>query len=145
MTTARNFFNEREQQLLVDAITRAELKTSGEIRVHLENFCFSNEVKVAEKLFTKLNMHVTAERNGVLIYIATLSRKIAIVGDEGIHKRLGSEYWQNLVQKLISQFKANKKAEGLAESIIEIGDQLGKYFPRSGDDKDELSNTISYK
>jgi uncharacterized membrane protein len=143
--TARNFFNEQEQQIIVDAITRAEMKTSGEIRVHLENFCFSNPLKVAGSLFTKLNMHQTAERNGVLIYIATISRKIAIVGDEGIHKKLGTEYWNKLVETLVTRFRENRKAEALAACILECGDQLGKYFPRSSDDKDELSNNLSFK
>lgn len=144
MPTARNFFNQQEQSLLIDAIAKAELHTSGEIRLHLENFCWGNEVKAAQKVFTHLKMHQTAERNGVLIYIATLSRKVAIVGDEGIHQKLGAIYWQQLVEKLIQQFKVNKKAEGLAECIVECGEQLGKFFPRNEDDKNELSNSISY-
>jgi uncharacterized membrane protein len=48
------------------------------------------------------------------------------------------------VAKLIKQFQADKKAEALADSIIECGEQLGKYFPRQHDDKNELSNNISY-
>ena len=144
MPTARNFFNQQEQTLLIDAIAKAELHTSGEIRLHLENFCLGNEVKAAQKVFTRLKMHQTAEHNGVLIYIATLSRKVAIIGDEGIHQKLGAIYWQQLVEKLIQQFKVNKKAEGLAECIVECGEQLGKFFPRNEDDKNELSNSISY-
>lgn len=144
MPTARKFFNEREQQLLIDAITSAELKTSGEIRVHVENFCLGNELKAAEKVFTRLKMHETNERNGVLIYIATLSHKIAVAGDIGIHQKLGSAFWDQLVVKLIRQFKADKKAEALADCILECGEQLGKYFPRSSDDKNELDNSISY-
>jgi len=144
MPTARNFFNEQEQQLLVNSIEEAELKTSGEIRLHIENFCLGNEIRRAEEVFLKLNMHLTKERNGVLIYIATLSRKIAVVGDEGIHQKLGNEFWQKLVQDVITKFKADKKAEALAECIKACGGQLGKYFPRSTDDANELSNTISY-
>ncbi len=144
MPTARNFFDQQEQKLLIDAIAKAELHTSGEIRLHLENFCLGNEVKAAQKVFTRLKMHQTAERNGVLIYIATLSRKVAIIGDEGIHQKLGAIYWEKLVEKLIEQFKANKKAEALAGCIVECGEQLGKFFPRKEDDKNELSNSISY-
>lgn len=144
MPTARKFFNEQEQQMLVKAITEAELKTSGEIRVHVENFCFGSELKAAEKVFARLNMHETKERNGILIYIATLSHKIAVAGDEGIHQKLGSEFWDKIVAKLIGQFKANRKAEALADCIIECGEQLGKYFPRQSDDTNELTNTISY-
>ena len=145
MPTARNFFTEQEQKSLIAAITQAELHTSGEIRLHMENFCFGNEVKTAQKVFAKLGMHTTAERNGVLIYIATLSRKVAIIGDQGIHEKLGSDYWEKLVADLIQQFKAEKKAPALAGAIIECGQQLGKFFPLKDDDKNELSNNISYK
>lgn len=144
MPTARNFFSQEAQQLLIDSITKAELHTSGEIRLHLENFCLGSEVKAAQKVFRKLGMQKTAERNGVLIYIATLSRKIAIIGDEGIHQKLGTEYWDKLVKNVIQQFKADKKAEALAEAIIDCGEQLGKFFPLQDDDKNELSNSISF-
>lgn len=144
MPVAKRFFTPEEQQTLVHAIEKAELKTSGEIRVHLENFCLGNAVKAAEKVFIRLGMQNTAERNGVLIYIATLSHKIAIVGDKGIYEKLGQMYWDQLVKRLIDKFHANRKAEALAECIIDCGEQLGKFFPRSSDDKNELSNAISY-
>jgi uncharacterized membrane protein len=144
MPTACNFFDQSEQQLLVDAIAQAELKTSGEIRLHIESFCFGNELKRAQKVFTNLKMHETKEHNGVLIYIATFSRKIAVIGDEGIHQKLGNEFWQKVVAELITKFKENKKADALAECILTCGEQLGEFFPRSSDDKDELTNTISY-
>jgi uncharacterized membrane protein len=145
MPIARNFFTHEEQAMLKNAIGEAELHTSGEIRLHLESFCFGNEIKAAQRVFTKLGMHKTQERNGVLIYIATISHRIAIIGDEGIHARLGLEFWEKLVEKLIQQFKAQKRAEALAEAIRECGRQLGKYFPRQDNDRDELQNNISFR
>lgn len=144
MPFARKFFTAKEQQLLMDAIAKAELNTSGEIRLHMENFCFGDALKRAEKVFAELKMYETAERNGVLIYIATMSRKIAVAGDSGIHSKLGSEFWKRVTDDLIRKFKADKKAAGLADCIIECGNQLGKYFPRKDDDRNELSNSISF-
>ena len=144
MPTARFFFNKTEQELLINSIAEAELKTSGEIRLHLTNFCIGNEVKAAQKVFVKLKMHETKEKNGVLIYIATVSRKIAVIGDEGIHQKLGNEFWQKIVSELITQFKNNNKASSLAKCILTCGEQLGKFFPLQSDDKNELSNLISY-
>lgn len=144
MLTARNFFDKEQQQMLVNAIVSAELKTSGEIRLHLNNFCFGNELKAAQKVFKKLSMHKTNERNGVLIYVSVLSRKIAVFGDEGIHQKLGNTYWQNIIENLIEKFRQNKKAEALSDCIVDLGEQLGKYFPRNSDDVNELPNTISY-
>lgn len=144
MASAKTFFNDGEKSIIVDAIRQAESQTSGEIRVHVENFCFGNEVKRAQKVFDKLGMSATKERNGVLVYIAVGHRKIAIVGDKGIHEKLGDAYWQELVQSLIAQFRAGKKAEGLAASIMECGRQLSRFFPRLHDDTNELSDEISY-
>jgi uncharacterized membrane protein len=144
MTLAKNFFTESEQNIIVNAINEAEMNTSGEIRLHLENFCIGNELAAARKIFTKLGMHQTKERNGVLIYIATVSHKIAVVGDEGIHVKLGPVFWEEIVQRLITKFRENRKAEALAECIKDCGRELGKFFPRAQDDKDELSNQISY-
>lgn len=144
MPTAHNFFTAPEQQLLVDAIAKAEQYTSGEIRLHIENFCFGSELKAAVKVFKKLNMHQTRERNGILIYLAVVSRKVAIIGDEGIHQKLGQEFWEKIAGKLISEFKTSKKAEALAAAIVECGEQLSNYFPIQEDDRNELSNSISF-
>jgi len=144
MPSARNFFTEEEQQRLVKAIEAAELKTSGEIRLHLENICLGDEVKAARGIFKRLKMHLTRERNGVLIYLAVKSRKMAMVGDEGIHQKLGQAYWDQTVQELLSGFKSDKKAEALEHCILDLGERLASFFPRQNDDTNELTNSISY-
>ena len=67
------------------AIAQAELTTSAELRVHLEDNCKEDPLDRAAYLFEKLEMHKTALRNGVLIYVAFQDRKLAILGDAGIH------------------------------------------------------------
>lgn len=145
ITNSKNFFDKEEQQIIVEAIKTAELNTSGEIRVHIENYCFGNSLLKAEKVFIKLGMQNTADRNGILIYIAAVSRKIAIVGDKGIHEKLGKEYWDKIVNDIIENFRNNNKSEGLAKGIINCGDQLKHYFPYNSNDKNELNDSISYK
>jgi uncharacterized membrane protein len=144
MLTAKTFFTTDDEKLLVKAITGAEQKTSGEIRIHIENYCFGDALKAARRVFNRLAMQKTRERNGVLIYIAAVSRKIAVIGDSGIHEKLGNDYWNDMVSHLILKFRNNQKADALSESILALGEQLGKHFPRREDDKNELKNTISY-
>lgn len=144
MPGARNFFTNDEQEKILQEIASAELRTSGEIRLHIENFCYGNQVARATKVFTNLGMHQTRERNGVLLYIAARSHKVAIVGDQGIHEKLGTQFWEHLVENLIQQFKARHKAEAVIACIKELGEQLSRYFPRRDDDTDELSNEISF-
>jgi uncharacterized membrane protein len=141
---AEKFFDKEEQELIVKAIQSAEKNTSGEIRVHLESFCWGDPIQRAEKLFTKLNMRATREQNGILIYIATESHKIAVIGDAGIHKKLGKEYWDKIVNELISKFKEGRQAQGLAKAIMDCGEQLKHYFPYNSDDKNELHDHISF-
>lgn len=144
MPAARHFFSEQEQKQIQAAIEEAESHTSGEIRLHLENFCSGNEVNVASRIFTAIGMHKTRDRNGVLIYIATLSHKIAVIGDKGIHEKLGTPYWEKLVENLITEFKAKHRSEALVTCITDLGKQLSTYFPRAGDDRNELTNDISF-
>ena len=144
MPLAKQFFTSAKQDLILQAIAKAEAQTSGEIRLHLESFCLGSEMTAAKKVFNRLGMHQTKERNGILIYIATMSRKIAIIGDKGIHEKLGEAFWETHVQALITQFKQNNKAASLAKAIEDCGQMLGKYFPHQADDKNELSNEISY-
>ena len=142
--TAKFFFTAVEQQQIVEAIREAERNTSGEIRVHIDNFCFGSVVKQAHKLFQKMGMIETAERNGILIYIAVLSHKIAIVGDEGIHQKLGKEYWDSIVKEIVDAFSHHKNADGLVKGIINCGHQLKIHFPNLANDKNELNDSISF-
>ncbi len=144
MKTAKNFFTKQEQELIINSISTAELKTSGEIRLHIDNICLGNVLKRTEKVFTKLNMHQTAERNGVLIYLSILDKKIAIVGDVGIHQKLGDAFWKQTVNEVIEKIKTGNKALALADCILHCGNQLSKFFPRQEDDKNELKNNISF-
>ena len=145
MPFAKSFLSSEEQKQVVQAIAEAELFTSGEIRLHLESFCIGDPVKAARRVFKALHMHQTAERNGVLIYMATWSHKVAVIGDEGIHARLGQVYWDELVQNMIKRLQSKQKAEALKECIVACGRQLGHYFPRKDNDKNELSDSISFK
>lgn len=142
--SSKFFFTTEEQQQIVDAIREAEKNTSGEIRVHIDNFCFGSVLEKAKRVFYKLGMQHTKDRNGILIYIASISHKVAVVGDEGIHQKLDTVYWDSIVKGIIDGFIHQKKAEGLTKGIIDCGLQLNKYFPFQSDDKNELNDSISF-
>ena len=54
--SARMFFSKEEQQKIVAAIKEAELNTSGEIRVHIENRCKEEALERAAEIFYELKM-----------------------------------------------------------------------------------------
>ncbi len=144
MPTARKFFTEDQQEDLRLAIMNAELNTSGEIRVHIENTCQGEVMDRALVIFHKLEMHKTANRNGVLIYLAAKNRKFAIIGDEGIHKIVPENYWDSIKNRMLEHFRENRFTEGLVEAITETGRQLKKNFPYQVNDVNELPDEISF-
>jgi uncharacterized membrane protein len=142
----KKFFNDEENKLIVEAIQQAEKQTSGEIRVFVESKCsYMDALDRAKEIFFKHQMQKTAERNAVLIYLAVKDRQLAIFGDEAIHKKVGDQYWQRLVKHMISHFTKNNFAEGIRQTVLEIGNDLEKYFPHHKyTDKNELSDDIMF-
>ncbi len=144
MSTARNFFTKEQQEDIRLAILNAELDTSGEIRVHIENTCTGDALDRALAIFNKLEMDKTENRNGVLIYLAVKNRKFAIIGDKAIHEVVTENYWDSTKNMMLNHFRENQFTEGLVAAITETGKKLKKYFPYQTDDVNELSDEISF-
>jgi uncharacterized membrane protein len=85
-----------QQGQISEAIKNAEIRTSGEIRVHLEANCQGNVLDRAADVFEKLEMHKTKLRNGVLFYLAYEDRKFAILGDAGINSNVSENFWDQI-------------------------------------------------
>jgi uncharacterized membrane protein len=141
---AANFFNKEEKAMLKEAIARAELNTSGEIRLHVENHCKGDVLDCAAAWFDKLKMQKTEKRNGVLFYIAVKDHQFAILGDAGINAVTPDDFWDNIKEEMVQYFKENRFADGLVKGITMAGEQLKKHFPYQSDDINELSDEISF-
>ena len=142
--TSRTFFSKEEQQKIVAAIKEAELNTSGEIRVHIENHCKKEALERAAEVFYDLKMNQTTARNGILFYLAVKDHKFAIIGDEGINLKVEHDFWNDIKDEMVAMFKENKFAEGLIAGILKCGERLKEYFPYQSDDVNELSDEISF-
>ena len=139
------FLSSDDELAIVQAIQEAEKKTSGEVRVHIEKKCPKKDpIKRAINLFQKLRMHKTDLRNGVIVYVATEDHLLAIWGDEGIHVKVGQEFWENTLITLQKDFKTNQIKNGLTRALLDIGEKLQQHFPYQKDDKNELDDFISY-
>ncbi len=132
-----------DEARIVAAIGAAEARTSGEIRVHVEGKGGGDALAAARARFVRLGMDRTAERNGVLVYVALLDRKFAIVGDEGIHSHVGSEFWDALRDGMSARFAAGDLVGGIEEALRSIGERLAEAFPRSAQDSNELPDEVS--
>ncbi len=141
-----SLFSAEEKEAIAAAIILAEKQTSGEIRVFIENKCrYIEATDRAAELFHQLNMHQTAERNGVLLYLAITDRQLGIWGDQGIHEKLGSTYWSKQVNVMLAAFNRADYTAGICECILEIGKALQLHFPYQGEkDKNELDNEVVF-
>lgn len=144
MPNARNFFTPEEQKAITAAIEKAELNTSGEIRLHVENKCPEDVLDRAAFIFNELGMTKTEQRNGVLFYLSIKDHKFAVLGDTGINAVVAENFWDDTVHLLKEHFKRSQFAEGLIAAISKAGQSLKKHFPYQTNDINELSNDISF-
>jgi uncharacterized membrane protein len=140
-----DFFSPEEEKMIIRSIKDAEDLTSGEIRVHLASSCPSDPVQEAQQVFIRLKMQATRERNGMLIWIAPHQKKLAIIGDKGIHEKVGGEFWEMEKDLLLHHFKNGTYAEGLCIVIKELGLKLKTFFPANGKNDNELTDEISFE
>lgn len=140
-----NLLTAENKQQILTAIALAEKNTSGEIRVHLENFLPKNTIVFsrAMEIFSQLGMEKTQDRNGILIYVAFMDKQFAILGDQGINEKVGQDFWDTEKKELLTFFKNNQLIEGLVYFISKAGEKLQAYFPYQKDDVNELADDIS--
>ncbi len=137
-------FNEQEQQRIRTAIEDAEKHTSGQMRVCVEKTCKEDVLDRAARYFHQLDMHKTKLRNGVLIYVATVDRKFAIIGDAGINKVVHINFWDDTKEDMLSHFKYGNLVEGIVTGLEIAGNHLQKYFPHQLNDNNELPDDIAF-
>jgi len=144
MVKAEIFFTPEEKFNITMAIKDAEKDTSGEIRVHIENYCKGDVLDRAAQLFGILKMHKTEKRNGVLFYLAVIDKKFSIIGDAGINAVTPDNFWDLVKNSMLASFTKGEFANGLITGIHMAGKALKDYFPYEKDDINELSDEISF-
>ena len=138
------FFSKSEREAIQSAIHEAEKKTSGEIRVHVSKDSSSDIYSDAKRVFENLGMTQTLEHSGVLIVFGIKNRHFAVLGDSGIHEKVPSNFWDDIVCLMKKDFQNDRFADGLSEGIKKIGEKLETYFPARKDNPNELTDRISY-
>ena len=128
-----------------EAIRQAERKSSGEIRVSVAPLFWGDVQKAAQKAFGRMGMTATKDRNGVLLFIVPARRKFVVLGDSGIHERVGQEFWHRIAEVVSDKFRDGDFTEGLVEAIGLAGEQLAAHFPpEAGHNPNELPDDLDY-
>lgn len=141
---AANFFSREQKDQIRSAVAEAELNTSGEIRVHIDNHCREDVLDRAAWWFGRLEMQKTEKRNGVLFYLAVKDKKFAILGDAGINSVTPEHFWDHIKEAMLEEFSGDRFCEGLCKGISMAGEALQEHFPHQEDDVNELPDDISF-
>ena len=138
----KSFFTKEEKERIVLAIREAESRTSGEIRVYLERKAKGELLERARKVFDKIGMTRTRLRNGVLIYLSLKDRQFAVLGDRGIHEKVGPGFWDEAAILMAQSFSRGEFTAGLLNGIHRVGDKLQTFFPHKPGDVNELPDKV---
>ena len=139
----RKFLSKLDSDRIVAAIADAEKRSSGEIRVHITRRKPDNLEERARRRFELLGMTRTAERNGVLFYVAPNLRRFQILGDSGIHEKCGDSFWKETAAGMEEHFRRGEFTEGLIHGIAKAGALLAEHFPRTDADTNELPDEVT--
>lgn len=124
MSHVEDFLTPNEEAEIVEAIRKAEQKTSGEIRVHIEAHTDQDPYKRAMEVFHLLKMDNTKEANGVLIYIAVDDKTFVIYGDKGINDVVPFDFWNTTKDQMVLHFKTGQFKGGIIAGIMQAGKEL---------------------
>ena len=139
----RRLYRSIDHERIQKAIAEAERHTSGEIRVSIAPFFWGSVEAAARLAFERLGMRATRDRNAILFFVVPGRRRFTVLGDEGIHAKVGPEFWKAVVAAVEGPFRKGDFTEGLVQGIVAVGRELGAHFPFDRKtDVDELPNDV---
>lgn len=123
------------------AVEAAEAATAGEIVVRIVPKAEGTPREHALREFARLGLERTRDHTGVLLYVAAEDHAIELLGDAGIHAKVGDAFWTGTVERLSAAFRSGRFADGIVDAVGEIGKALAAHFPRREGDTNELPDT----
>jgi TPM domain len=94
----------------------------------------------AIELFGRLRVWDTEQNAGVLIYLLLADKRVEIVADRGIHRRVGATAWEAICGNMQREFAAGRFEAGALAGLQAVSDLLATHFPPRDENPDELAN-----
>lgn len=144
---ARRHFPAAVLQDIEAAVTAAEARHAGEIRVVIEAALdlpalWANQTprERALEVFSMFGVWDTADNNGVLIYLLLAEHDVEIIADRGVAARVPVEEWQQVCHEMETEFRAGRFREGAIAGVEGVAQLLGRHFPQQRGDRNEQPN-----
>ncbi len=99
-------------------------------------------IEQANQEFFRLGLHQTTARTGVLLFISLLERRVVVLGDVGIHAKVGDAHWESTKTLILDGIRRGRVETGLVEGIRSTGAVLTQHFPWLHGDRNEIPDRV---
>ncbi len=96
----------------------------------------------ATEQFLVQNLHTTAGRTGVLLFVSVGERHAEILADRSIDAVVPPGTWQQIIDSLTKDITQGHAADGFVRAIERVGEHLSQHFPPGTRDPNELPNHL---
>jgi putative membrane protein len=93
-------------------------------------------------MFAARGLYRTRDRTGLLILISELERRVAILGDSGLHERIGDSGWEQHIAHIIAKIRAGRAVDGIIEVLERLEVVAREHMPPRADDVNELPDAV---
>ncbi len=132
----KKYFSREDLQRIESAVSNSETRHQGEIKIILEgSFPVSRVIKGldakqrAMELFSEKRVWDTEKNTGILIYVQLTDRKIELLADRGIYKKIGQSALDEICERMQSGFRSGNYSGSVLSAIEEFTRLLQKHFP----------------
>jgi uncharacterized membrane protein len=144
----RRAFPHATLEAVKHAVAAGEKTHRGQVRFVVEAELTTSQLwagvtsrQRAIDVFSSLRVWDTEENNGVMIYVLLADRKVEIIADRGIHRKVGDERWRAICKEIELRYRRGDFLGGSVTGIEKISAELAHGFPARGDEKNEQADT----
>jgi putative membrane protein len=96
----------------------------------------------AVSAFYEKGLYKTRKNTGVLFFLSLLERRVWVLADKGIYKKIDQETLNRFATIVSQGIKDGRACDALCEAIRRAGELLIKHFPITPDDTNELPDEV---
>jgi uncharacterized membrane protein len=142
---ARRAFPPESLKAIAEAISAGEQTHRGEVRLIVEKAMPLGLVwngvgnrQRALALFAQYGIWDTDEHCGVLVYVNLADRKVEIVADRGIDRKIDAATWQQVCATLTAGYARGEFHDSTMAAMAQVNALLRQHFPANGSRPNEL-------
>jgi putative membrane protein len=108
-----------------------------------EGFMQACAERRAWSAFAENGLARTAERTGILIFVALFEHRVIVLGDEGVDRVLDpDESWEEVVDLLLTGVREKRATEGILAAVRRCGEILQTHLPAAPKTLNQLPTAL---